>query len=112
MTRTKSALAICEMTMKSIDVRACVNRFLLSQVGSQFAAGEPELDAAKEQWQVPILMITPGLIVGQVGEAIVSQKTEEIISHTPTEEIYAMAGKLRKRHHAEIKAAFLQTRRG
>jgi hypothetical protein len=110
--RTKSALAISEMTMETIDIRACVNRFLLSQVGSQFAAGEPELDAAEEQWQVPILMITPGLIVGQVGEAVVSQQTGEIVSHTPAEQIYAAAGKLRKRHHAEIKAAFLRARKG
>jgi hypothetical protein len=107
----KSALAIRDMTMKNVDVRASVNRFLLSQVGSQFAAGEPALDVAEEQWQVPILMITPGLIVGQVGEAIVSQHTHEIICHTPAEQIYKAAGKLRKLHHAEIKAAFLRARR-
>jgi hypothetical protein len=58
--RTRSALAIPEITMKSVDIRACVNRFLLSKVGSQFAAGEPDFDAEEERWQVPILMITPG----------------------------------------------------
>lgn len=109
--RTKSALAIPEITMKNADIRACVNRFLLSKVGSQFAAGEPDFDAEEERWQVPILMITPGLIVGQVGEAVVLPQTREILSHTPVEDIYTAAGKLRKRHHAEIEAAFLRARK-
>jgi len=108
---TKSASVIHETAMEAARVRARVNRFLLSQVGSHFAAGEPALDAAKAQWQVPVLMITPGLIVGEVGEAVVSQQTREIISHTAVEQLHAAAGELRKQHHAEIEAAFLRARK-
>lgn len=110
MARLKT-IANIGLTWDEVKVRASVNRILLSQIGSQFAAGEPDLDVEAEQWQVPILMITPGLVVGQVGLAIVDQQTCEIVSHTPAEQIYEAAGELRKLHHAEIKAAFLQARR-
>jgi hypothetical protein len=97
--------------MEIVRVRARVNRFLLSQVGSHFAAGEPQLDAAHAQWRVPILMITPGLIVGEVGEAVIAQQTREIINHTAIEQIHSKAVELRKQHHAEIEAAFLLARK-
>jgi hypothetical protein len=84
---------------------------LLSQVGSNFSAGEPELDAANAQWRVPVLMITPGLIVGEVGEAVVAQQTREIISHTAIEQMRAAAGELRELHAAEIEAAFLRAKK-
>ncbi len=108
---TRGALAINEMTMDEVRARARVNRFLFSQAGSHFAAGDPQLDAAKAQWKVPILMITPGLIVGEVGEAVVAQQTREIISHTAIEQLHAAAEKLREQRHAEIEAAFLRARK-
>ena len=111
MRRQKSIAAVSEMTVTGVQARARVNRFLLSQVGSQFCAGEPELDVVRELWRVPILMVTPGFVAGQVGEATVSARTREIEGHTDIEEIYAAANKLRKRHHAAIKAAFIQARR-
>jgi hypothetical protein len=99
-------------SLTEAQARACVNRFLLSEVGSQFCAGEPALDVLKEAWRVPILLITPGLSVGQVGEAQVHFQTRELISHTAVESIFAAAERLRKRHHAAIKTAFLQARKG
>jgi propanediol dehydratase small subunit len=39
----------------------------------------------------------------------VNAQTREIERHTSTEQIYAAADKLRKRHHAAIKTAFLRT---
>ncbi len=104
--QNRNAAAASETLMDAARVRVRVNRFLLSQAGSHFAAGEPALDAVKAQWRVPILMITPGLIVGEVGEAIVAQRMREIISHTAIEQLHAAAEKLRKRHYAEIEAAF------
>ena len=98
--------------LTATQARACVNRFLLSAVGSQFCAGEPELDVLRELWQVPILLITPGLSVGQVGEAQVHYQTRELISHTAVESLHVAADRLRKRHHVAIKTAFLQAREG
>ena len=96
----------------ALQARARVNRFLLSDVGSQFCAGDPEPDVVQRKWRVPILLVTPGFVAGQVGEAILSMATREIESHTKIEEIHAAADKLRRRHHAAIKAAFLQARKG
>ena len=111
MTQRELATALVRARMEIVKVRACVNRFLFSKVGSIFSAGEPTLDAAQAHWQVPILMITPGLVVGEVGEAVVGQEPREIIRHTPIKKIHAAAAKLRKKHHAEIEAAFLQARK-
>ncbi len=101
------------VTTSQIDIakaqaRARVNRFLLSEVGSQFAAGEAEIDRVTNDWNIPILLVTPGFVAGQVGEACVSWRTNEITHHTAAEQIYAAAEILKKRHDAEIQAAFLQ----
>lgn len=47
--------------------RAVVNRFLLSQVGSVFAAGIPELDSEARLWRVPILHPPPKFTGDEVG---------------------------------------------
>lgn len=112
MRRRKSIAAINEMPVTAAQARARVNCLLLSQVGSQFCAGEPELDTVHEIWRVPLLLVTPGFVAGQVGQATVNARTREIEEHTDIEQIYAAAEKLRKRHHAAIKAAFIQTRKG
>ena len=101
---------ISQAPISAVQARARVNRVLLSQIGSQFCAGEPELSVLKETWRVPILLITPGLVVGEVGESVVSAITSEIERRTPDEEIYAEAERLRKRHHAAIKTAFSRAR--
>jgi hypothetical protein len=101
-------ITISKSSFNGARARARVNRFLLSQAGSQFCAGDPELDMLLERWRVPILMITPGFVAGQVGEASVNLNTGEIESHTSIEQIYDRAEKLRKRHRASIKAAFLR----
>jgi hypothetical protein len=97
--------------VSGVPVRACVNRFLLSQVGSQFCAGEAELDVLKQTWRVPILMITPGFVAGEVGEAKVQSHNCELTSHTEIEEMHAAADRLRQLHHVEIETAFLRARK-
>lgn len=112
MRQSKKLVVLNDAPISALQVRARVNRFLLSQVGSQFCAGEPELDVRRKIWTVPILMVTPGFVVGQVGEASVRDHTREPDSHTEIEVIHAAADKLRKRHHAAIKTAFLRARKG
>ena len=111
MKQPRSITAVREMAVTAVQARARVNRLLLSQVGSQFCAGEAELDVTHELWRVPILMVTPGFVAGQVGEATVRLNTCEIVEHTQPGQIYAAADKLRKRHHAAIKTAFLRARK-
>lgn len=94
MRRQKSTAAISAVTVTDAQARARVNRFLLSQVGSQFCAGEPELDLIRDVWRVPILLVTPGLVASQVGEVAVNINTREVEEHTDIEQIYATAAKL------------------
>lgn len=106
--RDAKSVSAADLLVTATQARAHVNRFLLSQIGSQFCAGEPDFDLAASCWHVPVLLITPGLIVGQVGDAQVSSATKEILSHTKQSAIYAAAEKLRKQKNAAIKTAFLQ----
>ena len=108
----ENTVIIGHQTITASKARARVNRFLFSQVGTQFCSGEAVLEAEKNQWHVPILMITPGFVAGQVGEALVSLYHSEIISHTEIETMYSAAAQLREQYGAEIEAAFLQTRNG
>lgn len=110
MSKENTAL-IGHQTVTAIKARARVNWFLFSQVGTQFSAGEAELDTAENLWRMPILLITPGFIAGQVGEATVSLDTPEIIAHTEIEKMQKMAMRLRKKYDSEIRAAFLHARR-
>ncbi|NOT62598.1 MAG: hypothetical protein HOP19_20525 [Acidobacteria bacterium] len=103
-----AAIATNQLDIAKAQARARVNRFLLSAVGSQFAAGNAEIDRVTNDWKIPILLVTPGFVAGQVGEACVSWHTHEIISHTLVEQIYAEAETLKQRYDAEIQAAFLQ----
>jgi hypothetical protein len=100
-----------EFVLSREQVRARVNRFILSEVGSQFCAGDPDFDMLRKLWRIPILFVTPGFVAGQVGEAQIDLKTGEIEHHTDIEQIYDRAEKLRKRHQTAIKAAFLRTGR-
>jgi hypothetical protein len=108
----KNTAVIVQQSVTASKARARVNRFLFSQVGTQFCSGEAVLEADLNQWRVPILMVTPGFIAGQVGEAIVSSQTRELLNHTEIEKMYSAAAKLRKKYGTEIEAAFLQTRNG
>lgn len=111
MAPTKNTITPFDLSVTALQARARVNRFLLSQVGSLFCAGEPDLDLEKRIWRVPILMVTPGFVAGQVGEAAVDALTREISLGTPLEQLYLAADELRERHHAQIKAAFIQAKR-
>jgi hypothetical protein len=93
------------------QVRAVVNRFLLSQVGSVFAAGTPELDSAAQLWRVPILYNPPDFTGDEVGQVQVSIITGEIHQHTPVAELRERAAKFHGRDKIQIHSAFLRARK-
>jgi hypothetical protein len=106
MRRQRSIRSFAKTALNASQALARLNRFLLSEVGSQFCAGDPDLDVTREKWSIPILLVTPGFVAGQVGEASINLNTGEMEDHTNREQIYLSADKLRKRHHAAIKAGF------
>jgi len=93
------------------QVRAVVNRFLLSQVGSVFAAGTPELDSTSQLWRVPILYHPLDFTGDQIGQAQVSALTGEIQQYTPAIELRERAAKLHGRDETQIHTAFLRARK-
>ena len=70
-----------QIALAQTQARVRVSRVLLSEVGSQFAAGEAEFDSITSEWKIPVLLITPGFVVGNVGEVCVSWQTNEVTSH-------------------------------
>ena len=91
-------------------MRAVVNWFLLSQVGSVFAAGTPELDTAAHIWRVSILYNPPNFTGDEVGQAHVSAITGEIQQHTPAAELRKHAAKLHERDKTQTHTVFLHAR--
>jgi hypothetical protein len=110
MTRPQRS-SLTQTSFSSSQVRAVVNRFLLSQVGSVFAAGTPELDSATHFWHVPILYTPPDFTGDAVGHAQVSASTGEIQQHTSVTELRERAAKLHERHKTQIHTAFLHARK-
>jgi hypothetical protein len=58
---------LTQTSLSPTRVRAVVSRFLLSQVGSVFAAGTPEPDSTARLWRVPILYHPPDFTGDEVG---------------------------------------------
>ena len=102
---------LAQTSLSPTQVRAVVNRFLLSQAGSVFTAGTPELDSAAQLWRVPILYNPPDFTGDEVGQAQVSATTGEIQQHTPAAELRARAAKLHERNKTQIHTAFLRARK-
>ena len=97
--------------VSSTQARAVINRFLLSQVGSAFVAGTPELDRAAQLWRVPILYNPPDFTGDEVGQVQVNAVTGEMQQHTLVAELRECAAKLHERNKIQIHTAFLRARK-
>ncbi|MGE0683801.1 MAG: hypothetical protein AB7P69_23230 [Candidatus Binatia bacterium] len=95
----------------STQVRAVVNRFLLSQVGSMFAAGTPKPDSAAHVWHVPIFYHPLDFTGDEVGRAQVNAVTDEIQQYTSAAELRERAAKLHERDKTQTRATFLRARK-
>lgn len=89
----------------SLEAEAAASLFLNDHLPDRLVAGDPQLDTRAGFWRIPVLLAYPMIgSVGEVGEIIVSGQTEEILSHTPVDEMLARARALYEQHHAEIEA--------
>ena len=107
----QQSLTPTQSSFSPLQVRAVENRFLLSQAGSVFAAGIPELDSTAHHWDVPILYNSPDFIGDAVGHAHVSASIGEIQQHAPIAELRERAVKLHERNKTQIRTAFLHARK-
>lgn len=96
------------LSTTALQAQAVANLFLSDHLPDRFTAGRPLLNPNDNEWRVPVLLayavIGP---VGQVGEIVVSTASEEILSHTPFEEMRAAAQALYEQHRDEIEAPVL-----
>jgi hypothetical protein len=87
----------------ALEAEAAASLFLSDHLPDRITAGDPQLDSQAGVWRVPVLVAYPVIgSVGEVGEIIVSGLTEEILSHTPVDEMLARALALFDQHRDEI----------
>ena len=98
-------------TISALEAQAAANLFLSDNLPDRFCADDPSLDKSAALWRVPVILAYPFVgSIGEVGEIIVSASSEEILSHTPLNEMMARARPLYEPHSESIKAAFLRAR--
>jgi hypothetical protein len=90
------------------QAQAAANQFLSNYLSDRFTADQAHLRKTGDSWQVPVILAYPIIgSVGQVGEIWVSTATEQVVFHTPVDEMRQAATRLYKAHCHEIEAAFL-----
>ena len=92
-------------TVTALEAQGAANLFLSDHLGDRFLAVRPHLDEGGEVWRVPVVL-TYAVVgpVGEVGEVVVSAAGEEIVSHTPVEEMKERARALYNQHREQIEA--------
>lgn len=87
----------------AFEAEAAASLFLSEHLPDRLTAGDPQLDVGA--WRVPVLLAYPAIgSVGEVGEIVISGQTEEILSHTPVDEMLARARALYDQHREQIEA--------
>jgi hypothetical protein len=88
----------------ALEAQGAANLFLSEHLGDRFLAVRPQL-AEGGAWRVPVVL-TYSIIgpVGEVGEIVVSAGSEEIVSHTPIEEMKERARTLHEQHRERLEA--------
>lgn len=95
-------------TVTALEAEAKASLFLSDHLPDRLSAGPPQLDADGNVWRVPVWLNYPVLgSLGQVGEIIINAMSEEILSHTPVDEMLAQAQALYEQHRHAIEAIVL-----
>ncbi|MGH9942308.1 MAG: hypothetical protein ACRD9R_08120 [Pyrinomonadaceae bacterium] len=89
----------------ALEGQGAANLFLSDHLGDRFLAVRPQLDEGGDVWRVPVVL-TYAIAgpIGEVGEIVVSAGSEEIVSHTPIEEMKERARALYEQHREQIEA--------
>ncbi len=91
----------------ALEAEACGSLYLSDHLPDRFTAGEPSFSPDTGVWHVPVVLSYPVVgPVGQVGELRVSATSEEVLSHTPINEMLAAARLLYEQHRERIEASF------
>lgn len=97
--------------ISALEAQAAANLFLSDNLPDRFMATDPRFDTSANQWRVRVVLSYPFIgPIGEVGEIVVSTSSEEIIFHTPLDEMWPRARRLYEQHREAIEAAFSQIR--
>ena len=89
----------------ALEAEAAASLFLSDHLPDRITAGDPQLNSQAGVWHVPVLLAYPVIgSVGEVGQITVSGQTEEILSHTPVDEMLARARALYDQYRDQIEA--------
>lgn len=93
-------------TVTALEAEAKASPFLSDHLPDRFTPGDPALQDGGALWRVPVLLAYPNIgPVGEVGEILVSARTDGVVSHTATDEMLARARTLYDEHRYAIEAA-------
>ena len=82
--------------------------FLRNHLPDRFMATDPRLDPSAHLWRVSVVLSYPGLgSIGEVGEVLIRGGDEQVIYHTPFEEMRSQAKRLYALHRDAIEAPVL-----
>jgi hypothetical protein len=93
-------------TITATQAQAEAKEFLSKRVAYHLVADSPQLDAEAGVWRVPVLLhhLFAGPI-GQAGEILVSATSNQIVSHTPVEELIKAVHRLTKQYRKATEAS-------
>jgi len=92
-------------TVTALEAQGAANLFLSERLGDRFLAVRPQLDESGDVWRVPVVLTYAAVgPVGEVGEVAVGAVSEEVVSHTPVEEMKERARALYEQHRERIEA--------
>ncbi len=98
-------------TLTALEAHGAASMFLSDNMPDRFCATSPSFDKTADYWRVRVILSYPFIgSVGEVGEIIISSTSEEILSHTPLDEMRSRALSLYEQHREAIEAAFSQSR--
>src|ERR1041384_6331807 len=90
-------------TVTALEAQGAANLFLSDHLGDRFLAVRPQLDEGGDVWHLPVVLTYAVVgFIGKVGKILVSADSEEIVSHTPIEEMKERARALYEQHRDEI----------
>lgn len=88
--------------------RATANDWLLSNLPDRFAAGIPEYDQRLQGWRISVWLSYPQIDpLGPVGELIIDEASDGVVSHTDIDEMKSRARSLYEQHREQIEAPLL-----
>lgn len=92
-------------TVTALEAQGTANFFLSERLGDRFLAVRPQLDAGGDVWRVPVVL-TYAVVgpIGEVGEVVVSAASEEVVSHTPVDEMKERARALYEQRREQLEA--------